>query len=1477
MNQLLNRFTQLSRAVQLIVVLVGLAVLISAFILLQSPKAIAAFVAGLAVVGLLLIGYEHILARGQGRRLAPLEQAIRGNSAAAFVAISEPARRARLDDLRKNFEAGVQKFRDAGKNLYALPWYMVVGEPGSGKTEAIRHCNVGFPPGLQDQLQGAGGTLNMNWWFTNHAVLLDTAGRLMFEEVEPGATSEWQEFLKLLRRSRPNCPINGMLLVIPSESLVRDSAETIEHKGTKIAQQLDQIQRNLGVRFPVYVVVTKCDLINGFREFFDEIADPQLQHQIVGWSNPAPLDAPFNPEQVDQHLATVRRRLVRRRLGLLLDPVHTEDSKASRTSQVDALYEFPDALMDIAPRLKRYLSMIFVAGEWSSKPLFLRGIYFTSSMREGEALDAKLAEALGVPVESLPEGKAWERDRSFFLRDLFMSKVFREKGLVTTAVSTGKQQAARRGLVYGLAATGLLMLGAFSLLGHRSMNQTMVGPTEFWTSMAAAAAAGTEPADLATGLSARTLPIVAPNSKGSSEFFYRANPDVPDPLLTRLPINEDRKTRARIHLELKERSEQRLPVPWVYSPIAMLGGETDRDIARASREDAARSIFESGVLKTLLDAACVRLKADAAEGKAWTPDSTEAFIQILRAQLLLVQGGSASFPLLDPLLREALRTNDGYSAASGGGAASDVPELQAIARELYKSGESGAVRPTSLAVLAPLDLQSIVSAFTNSLERPPADGGLAGLTRLAEVLSAFDAAERALHSIDVGRSTPDWISDWQQRFALLADSKQKVEADMKWLDNRSLSKAFADELRRYREARGGEIDRLLDELKVLNNSTSAPESSGGASTPRIAAKGGTPEAQTLAALVQARASIAAGRELLSAASKDQTELASSLARLDAAHIVDASRPAFQNRFAIYQRLNDRFAVSAPPTAESDPRSQLASIDSELSTDLRIIDDELRDRLGASREAIEANALVAAARAVARKAANLGADARRTNILRKIGDGLPTTAEAIAESVARLAQESRPAVQANPPMLRVGSELADPGFDPLAASAVLGDVASVRAALKPASPSASNPVPTLSERFRTADLAAAEYTARYLTHWSVRVGGSIKVVAPRSYAELRTELARTGQIASILDPLATIHSRAQEAVDRVSPLIDTANRDLVAKLDAARRSLSKSRSALESPEFRQLCAAVLNRWNALPAQADEARRIIATTASGPAPLEPYYIRAADDDFVRMSWQALTVAWMQSLATDAPPSADRSANNDLRSFDRFPLGRYGAQGRSLSIAEVAAARSALGGLPATTPVTSSVCDRPISDVPAINEAGRRLLGCGSPVAAASADPALAAQMQRWLDVLPADPSRLTCRVSILTDRPPRAGARSVASVANVRMLIVNAPGEPPRGKSVSVRSGDPLGQVTLAAESVLLELLTGPSGDRPVGEPFTMNGPWIPLQLIAQFDGRPSGNDRATWETEVLLTSGKVQYSMWLRLAFDRPLPELPWHR
>ena len=134
----------------------------------------------------------------------------------------------------------------------------------SGKTKAVAAANIALP-GFQDPLQGTGGTVNMNWWFTNNGIILDTAGRLMLPEVPTSNNPEWDEFLRTLNRKRPDCPINGLLLTIPADTLITDRADKIDRKAGEIAVQFTKVQGMLGIRFPVFVLITKCDKILGFR------------------------------------------------------------------------------------------------------------------------------------------------------------------------------------------------------------------------------------------------------------------------------------------------------------------------------------------------------------------------------------------------------------------------------------------------------------------------------------------------------------------------------------------------------------------------------------------------------------------------------------------------------------------------------------------------------------------------------------------------------------------------------------------------------------------------------------------------------------------------------------------------------------------------------------------------------------------------------------------------------------------------------------------------------------------------------------------------------------------------------------------------------------------------------------------------------------------------------------------------------------
>jgi len=786
---LLQSFGNLSAPVKISMGVFGCAGLMSIVAVAMNPGVLLVVGIGLVMLIVVLLLYMLFLRWMKKRRAQPFESQLAQNANATPMSISGAAERARVDELRQAFEEGISKFREAGKDLYSTPWYALVGEPGSGKTEAIRHCNVGFPPGLQDQLQGAGGTLNMNWWFTNHAVIIDTAGRLMFEETPAGQTSEWNEFLKMLRNARPNCPINGLLLVIPADSLIKDTADEIEHKAGRIAQQFDAIQRQLGVRFPVFVVITKCDLINGFREFFDDLIDPDLQHQMLGWSNPGSLDDPFEPAKVEEHLATVRERLIARRTTMLLDPIAREKDNR-RIDEVDALYAFSESFMAIVPRLRRYLEMVFVPGEWSAKPLFLRGIYFNSSMREGSALDSELADVLGVSVESLPEGRVWETDRAYFLRDLFLKKVFKEKGLVTRASNTRAMKRRRRAVLMGTGMLGAAALLAFTWFGSSALNSSINRPTQFWADVAK---------EFVNEDGTSKQSIIERN-KNDASYKYVGS--------TRVTLGGKEYKLVELPGLLKERADDSMEVPLIFRPVAGLKG----DLMRSDRQKAMRSVVGAVYLAPLVAASREKLGS---ENQRWSPLAGEALRQLVSLEVAWARkNGSiktdAKMIRIDPLMRFVLESGKTQGPV--------YPKehghlLQDALTKAFPDANDASWPPDSLQA-GSASAKGIIEDASAKFEAAYSDPTPIRGTRLSYIeavkraISRLDDVEKPL--LDLSRRAKETRTlqndvslrtDWQDRFETARERKESLDNRISELSedeaNMDLRDAFAQANERW--------------------------------------------------------------------------------------------------------------------------------------------------------------------------------------------------------------------------------------------------------------------------------------------------------------------------------------------------------------------------------------------------------------------------------------------------------------------------------------------------------------------------------------------------------------------------------------------------------------------------------------------------------------------------------------------------------
>ncbi len=173
-----------------------------------------------------------------------------------------------VSDLRRKFEESLQKLKNARSKgrrdkqyLYELPWYIIIGAPGSGKTTALVNSGLKFPlsdrPG-KNAIQGVGGTRNCDWFFAEEAIFLDTAGRYTTQDShQPVDAAAWTGFLDLVKKYRPRRPINGVLVAMSISDLLQSSEDERNRHAKEVRQRIQELYGVLNIRFPVYMLFTK--------------------------------------------------------------------------------------------------------------------------------------------------------------------------------------------------------------------------------------------------------------------------------------------------------------------------------------------------------------------------------------------------------------------------------------------------------------------------------------------------------------------------------------------------------------------------------------------------------------------------------------------------------------------------------------------------------------------------------------------------------------------------------------------------------------------------------------------------------------------------------------------------------------------------------------------------------------------------------------------------------------------------------------------------------------------------------------------------------------------------------------------------------------------------------------------------------------------------------------------------------------------
>ena len=408
-------------------------------------------VALLALVALLLIGFrglQMLLARQRNERLL---NSLESNDASPEL--SQRFRQA-LAMLRKGIEPkGTNRWWRRRRQVQQLPWYLIIGAPGGGKTTALLHSGLRFPLAERlgrDPLPGVGGTRQCDWWFSQEAVFVDTAGRYTTQDSDAAADArEWQQFLALLRRHRPVQPINGVIVSVSVPDLLQGGAE-LSRQAAAVAARLNELRGELDLAFPIYLLVTKADLLAGFVETFGDL-DAAQREQF--WGVVFDADAAGIPSDLGPRLADLALRLARRSP----DALQHERTPQRRLP----IYAFAAQFEALLAPLEEFVRNAFdgIAAEPAQR---LRSIALTSGTQEGNPIDrviGELSRSHGLALKALPRPDAG--GKSFFLTSLLQRLVIAEAPLAGQRLH--RLRLRRRAAMFGAGLAGATLLAASAL------------------------------------------------------------------------------------------------------------------------------------------------------------------------------------------------------------------------------------------------------------------------------------------------------------------------------------------------------------------------------------------------------------------------------------------------------------------------------------------------------------------------------------------------------------------------------------------------------------------------------------------------------------------------------------------------------------------------------------------------------------------------------------------------------------------------------------------------------------------------------------------------------------------------------------------------------------------------------------------------------------------------------------------------------
>ncbi len=319
-----------------------------------------------------------------------------------------------------------------GDPLYVLPWYMIFGRPTSGKSTSLRNAKL-LLPSIDLSEKAEGSTMNIEWWLHEEGIVIDTAGRYAVPDNLERDRKEWTQLLNMVAQHKQKEPINGVILVVAADRLLNASEDDLLEEGRQVRNSINRMMEKLEVKVPIYLMITKSDLIPGFSGWAAHLPD-EVKSQAMGYLNDS--DSGDYSSIVDYALDNVIERVKDLRLLMM----------EQDTSLSDEVLMLPSSMERLRDGLQTFIKTALKGNAYQEAPPF-RGLYFSSSIHDEQG-------------STVREG--------MFLHDLFTRILPSDRGLLVNLPSAVRLRRAMRRYALGIsgALTFVALVGLTALYNN---------------------------------------------------------------------------------------------------------------------------------------------------------------------------------------------------------------------------------------------------------------------------------------------------------------------------------------------------------------------------------------------------------------------------------------------------------------------------------------------------------------------------------------------------------------------------------------------------------------------------------------------------------------------------------------------------------------------------------------------------------------------------------------------------------------------------------------------------------------------------------------------------------------------------------------------------------------------------------------------------------------------------------------------------